>query len=237
MFTARLALLGTFLRIAPFKLPNVFYRLILHKFGVDNPFSLKIGGRRIYFPSTDELYMVRQNLDGHIYDVNAVNPERIIDLGANIGLVSIFYALKYPNATIDAYEPDPRTYEFLIKNTRGLNVRCHQEAIADKRGMVPFYCADKSVASRLGTLDTTLLHPKALKISIAQKMLVPAIMPEDLGHADIIKIDIEGAEQLLQRHPFDAGIIVGESDYKSKDIISKLFPNATWTSLHIFVTS
>ena len=40
----------------------------------------------------------------------------IIDIGAHVGIFSIYYALKYPSATIYSYEPVNRNYKNLVKN-------------------------------------------------------------------------------------------------------------------------
>src|SRR3974390_1863547 len=45
-------------------------------------------------------------------------PRTIIDVGANCGMTTIFYANRYPNATIVAVEPEESNYSALIKNTQ-----------------------------------------------------------------------------------------------------------------------
>lgn len=44
------------------------------------------------------------------------SPKIIVDAGANIGLVSVFYASKYPGARVIAVEPEGSNYEMLTKN-------------------------------------------------------------------------------------------------------------------------
>ena len=46
----------------------------------------------------------------------SIPPRLIVDAGANIGLASIFYANRYPDAKIIAIEPEPANYEILVKN-------------------------------------------------------------------------------------------------------------------------
>jgi FkbM family methyltransferase len=45
----------------------------------------------------------------------------IIDAGANVGLSSLFFALKYPKAIILAIEPEGSNFELLKKNTHGIH--------------------------------------------------------------------------------------------------------------------
>lgn len=46
-------------------------------------------------------------------------PSLIIDAGANIGLVSVYFANKYPSAVVYAIEPESSNYDLLLKNTNG----------------------------------------------------------------------------------------------------------------------
>jgi FkbM family methyltransferase len=58
----------------------------------------------------------------------------IIDAGANIGASACFFALTFPTALVIAIEPEPGNFELLVKNTRGLNVRCIQAALSSESG-------------------------------------------------------------------------------------------------------
>jgi len=215
MFQARLNLIGSIARLNPFALPKATLLLVMHKFAIRTSFSLRFLGRRVCFPSISELYLVRQILDERIYNIECANPKRIVDLGANIGIASIFLALKYPNAHIDAYEPDPVTFEYLKRNTQGLNVTCYQKAIAPTNGLLIFHRSSKSVASSLIPSKDTI-----------QSVQVQTVTPEDLGPMDILKIDVEGIERNLVGHIFDAKHIVGESD--DTEAITSLFHNVVW---------
>src|ERR1700754_950801 len=44
----------------------------------------------------------------------------ILDLGANIGLASLYFAKNWPNATIVAIEPDESNYNLMLKNVSGI---------------------------------------------------------------------------------------------------------------------
>jgi len=52
------------------------------------------------------------------YDVivHISKPQLILDLGANIGLSSLYFARQFPDAEIIAVEPDPRNFAMLQKN-------------------------------------------------------------------------------------------------------------------------
>ncbi|QJW98052.1 hypothetical protein FTUN_5632 [Frigoriglobus tundricola] len=44
----------------------------------------------------------------------------VVDLGANIGLASLYFAHAFPNSRVLAVEPDPRNYALLARNTHRL---------------------------------------------------------------------------------------------------------------------
>src|SRR5690606_16666685 len=49
---------------------------------------------------------------------NDFKPLTIIDAGANIGLTSVYFASKYPNATIVSLEPEAENFKLLKNNTQ-----------------------------------------------------------------------------------------------------------------------
>lgn len=49
--------------------------------------------------------------------VQIANPRLILDLGANIGLSSLYFTRRFPDAEIVALEPDPQNFPLLQRNT------------------------------------------------------------------------------------------------------------------------
>src|SRR5687768_3676011 len=69
-------------------------------------------------PGTSDSGVFGQIFLKHEYDLNlGFEPKVIIDGGANIGLSSVYFKNKYPNAKIIAIEPDEDNFEMLRKNT------------------------------------------------------------------------------------------------------------------------
>ena len=53
------------------------------------------------------------------YDHQTSTPPRtIVDVGANCGMTSVFYAHRYPDATVVSVEPERSNYLALVRNTR-----------------------------------------------------------------------------------------------------------------------
>jgi FkbM family methyltransferase len=67
---------------------------------------------------TSDFFVYREIFMGQpIYDFSLpFTPQLIIDCGGNIGLASIFFATKYPNARVICVEPDTSNYNMLARN-------------------------------------------------------------------------------------------------------------------------
>lgn len=137
-----------------------------------------------------ELLMIEEIFFHREYDMNIVNPKNILDLGSNIGLSTIFFATKYPEAKIISIEPDPETFKILEKNTKQFsNVILLNCAVSDKNGSVDFFKNKKHNAS-------SIFHRNAedQKITVNTVSLVDVFSKNNLSEIDILKFDIEGAE-------------------------------------------
>lgn len=112
----------------------------------------------------------------------------IIDGGANVGVGTIWWSARWPNAKILAYEPDPIIFETLKWNTRyHNNVTLVQAAIGcESTGSI--FLSEGSDAGRLGSQDDPVGEPIAVEVVHLSDILEP------LGRVDLLKLDIEGAE-------------------------------------------
>ena len=124
---------------------------------------------------------------------------RIVDGGANIGLSSLYFLHRYPNARIEAYEANPLTCRLLTKTLASAKFAAgrysvHGKALHTEDGQVPFYANP----------DT----PSALNSSIAgrdnmkergKRIEIPAVDIRGLlkKPVDLLKLDVEGHEYLL----------------------------------------
>src|SRR4051812_9127159 len=54
----------------------------------------------------------------------------IVDVGANVGSFALWADLRWPRSTIHAFEPNPSTFDMLVRNVAHLpNIRCEQVAV------------------------------------------------------------------------------------------------------------
>jgi len=127
----------------------------------------------------DEIYANR------IYEFQAVNDAPlIVDIGANIGVSVNYFLSRYPHARIIAYEADPAVFACLQHNVsaHGDRVTLINQAVWSENARLPFVQegADGGRLSGDGGID------------------VPAVDIRDVlidKSIDLLKIDIEGAEE------------------------------------------
>ncbi len=109
----------------------------------------------------------------------------ILDVGANIGLSSLYFKSLYAKAQITAIEADPRIFRYLQKNLQANaagDVTIHNAAAWDVPGEVRFHSEGA---------DAGRIAPDAEGISVPAINLADVFVDQKF---DFIKIDIEGAE-------------------------------------------
>ena len=75
---------------------------------------------------------VMEVVSANQYHIELVNGS-VVDAGANMGIFSIFAAVKHPATTIYAFEPTPRTFAALKENTKHYpNIKVFNFGLGDK---------------------------------------------------------------------------------------------------------
>ena len=126
----------------------------------------------------------------------AFYPKVIYDLGANVGVSSLFFASLYPKASIYGFEPLPENLEVCLLNYRGIanKSQVFPWAIGSKTGQATFDCKNDSRGGRLETAhhDPNLRTTSQIPVKIIS--VADLIDHEGLPAPDFLKIDVEGAE-------------------------------------------
>jgi FkbM family methyltransferase len=155
--------------------------------GIKHPIYLRIG--------TTDATVLRQVLIEKHYDMACpIVPKIIVDAGANIGLSAIFFANKYPAATIIALEPESSNFLLLSKN------------VSPYPQIKPLQAALWKVNTQINLIDNHFGHHAfqtvegnpsgCLQCGLVQALTVDDIMSSmGLNSIDLLKIDIEGAEK------------------------------------------
>jgi FkbM family methyltransferase len=123
---------------------------------------------------------------------------RFIDIGANVGAYSLFVAaLAGGAARIVAVEPQPDIFERLVANMR-MNpfgtIKAVQCAVADKPGDFTLFLDTKN---RGESSMKTVRSPDGLSLRVTATTLAQLVADEKFDRIDAIKLDVEGAEDLV----------------------------------------
>jgi FkbM family methyltransferase len=125
---------------------------------------------------------------------------RILDLGANIGLFGAFAATYWPDARIEAYEPDPANAAVhratIAANGLGARWNLTEAAAGDHDGELRFLAGQASLSRAAD------LHPGAGDSADTDAITVPVHdILAAVAEADLLKMDIEGGEWAILGDP------------------------------------
>jgi FkbM family methyltransferase len=121
---------------------------------------------------------------------------QLVDIGANIGALSLDWLQRRPNVTVHAYEPNPQTFQVLQKNVRlnGFAGRVHlyNEAVWRGKGTLTLHRDRASSVATTAFPDREAVRDPFVVKTLGLDEIVgrcPADQPIKL-----LKIDTEGAE-------------------------------------------
>jgi FkbM family methyltransferase len=151
--------------------------------------------RKLWFPDYEKdlaLDIINIWLDDEYALKKIARPVRtIIDIGANVGLFSLWASHNFPSARIDAYEPNPVVVPFLMANLSGLhNTRVYGEGVADRDGRAQVILTRGG--SRLA--ETRLDDEGEIEVTNIRRAI-----DRIGGTVDLVKLDCEGAEWPILR--------------------------------------
>lgn len=147
------------------------------------PITLRTGGSDLAI--LDEVIIDR----GYGFALNAT-PSVILDIGANIGLATLWFKHRYPDARIIAMEPDPESFALLERNTR------HIQGV--ERVNAALTAIDGSIGLERGGLNPSAFHVRPLQPGErgVEAISMPSLLARlNLTAVDLLKLDIEGAEK------------------------------------------
>lgn len=127
-------------------------------------------------------------------------PGLFLDIGANIGLISLAILRSNPKVNIEAFEPGPHQNELFQKtiqyNNIGKNIRLYPFALGDRNETVSFCVHQQEDASGDGLLDTGRAGI-GTQIQVTMRKLDDWWTELYKPEISVIKIDTEGAELLV----------------------------------------
>ena len=114
---------------------------------------------------------------------------RIVDIGASIGLFTLYVAAQYPRSRVFSYEPVPDSFELLIDNVRRNHfenrVKASNAAVSSTGGESTFHVGNHNVLASLFAKGGQSLTVKTLTLDD---------IVSEVGKIDFLKLDAEGAE-------------------------------------------
>lgn len=146
------------------------------------------------FASLIDIDLTREIFVENVYATDTPPSATIIfDLGSNKGASVIYFAALFPHATIYAFEPDPRNVALLKETITPVKDRVvlYEQAVTQQGdGSITLYYSDK-VHWSSGIYPREKMH-KAVQVPATS--LDRVVKEQGIGHIDLLKFDIEGAE-------------------------------------------
>ena len=150
--------------------------------GVPGTFRFSFGPVR-YTDASSLLTMYSEIFVDRLYETRLPDAPRILDCGANIGLSTIWFKLRYPHATVTLFEPDPELVSVLSDNLETL-------ALGDAE-IVPV-----AVSGTSGPVSFRRESPLSGRIAVESEFTVDSVRLSDWmqDRVDLLKLDVEGSE-------------------------------------------
>ncbi len=144
-----------------------------------------------------EKYYERELCENIVSQLKHSKTPLFVDVGANLGLISLRIISEIPATKIYAFEPGPVQQEFLKKtieyNKLKKNISLYSNALGREVGVAKFTVHKPTDAAKDGFLDTGRgSHTAETKVSV--ETLDHWWQGEGKPWVDVVKIDTEGAE-------------------------------------------
>jgi FkbM family methyltransferase len=131
---------------------------------------------------------------------------RILDLGANVGMASLYFLTRWPQARLTAFEPNPRAFALLTRNLSpaafpAAEIQVEDSAISTAEGTVEF-----AVPVENPTAVYASISQRAGGGQMTERVTVPTVDARRLFAVpvDLVKLDIEGHEYPVLEHALPA---------------------------------
>jgi 31-O-methyltransferase len=154
----------------------------------------------------DPLLIFREVFVGHCYAGDDFYiphaQDTVVDIGANIGLTSLYLSWRAPGIRVHSFEPAAATRAKLLRNlsiNRLDRVTVHAEAVSDRSGVAQLFSGPHSGHGSLYAHDLVgAASPEPTRLIT----LSEALDMTGAAEIDLLKIDAEGSEvDILAAHP------------------------------------
>jgi len=175
-----------------------------------------------------DAFIFSEVFDHHYYDFELPRPPAtILDLGANIGFTSLFFARKYSHAALACVEPVDTNVHLLTRNleSNGIDATVFNAAVGITDGFLEMNLAAHDYGHKVAGIE----YGKAItgRLIKVESFSIPTLMHRlNWPRIGLLKIDIEGYEGVLLRQncdwlgKVDALCIECHENYGESDLIA-----------------
>lgn len=185
-------------RVDPFRYSLRKLRWFVHR-KLGFPAIVPVGDRmRLWLPpvgASSGYFLWRDAYEPEIFFIRRILKPGMtfVDAGAHFGLYSLVASARVgPRGRVLAFEPDPRNFSVLLRNVRlnsAGNIRPYRAALGNHGGQIGLYLGVSSAMSSI--LD---FQAPAQRVEVPMSALDDVLRESGQPRADVIKIDVEGAE-------------------------------------------
>jgi FkbM family methyltransferase len=154
-----------------------------------------LGVRDVVIFSHDDVQTVNEIFCRLDYEISSTS-KNVVDVGANIGISALYFLTHAPQAHCWLYEPVPQNVVKLRANLRGFESRYElcEAAVFDSSGLAQFRVESTGRYGQLVAQHHTAATADTISVECTH---IDAVIERGLkrGDIDLMKIDIEGAEQ------------------------------------------
>lgn len=158
--------------------------------------SVRYRGRRLTLRlGTSDILVLFSVFEREDYGLELSSPPQwIIDAGAYTGFSSIYFAQRYPAATILALEPDPSNFALLVRNARPYrNIIPLEQALWHRDGHIALRDPGTGHWGFYVAADEPQDSPPRGRVeAVSVRTLVERFA---IDRIDLLKLNIEGAEK------------------------------------------
>jgi FkbM family methyltransferase len=141
-----------------------------------------------------DTFLLHEIFVGQAYRVDVPGVRTVLDLGANIGMATVYLHRLFPGAEFACVEPSPQNLSLLKQSVslNGVRARVFEAAVGAEEGEVDLYLSPQP------DWTSTIPGPEATGVVRVPQVSVPEVMRQmGWGEIDLLKIDVQGAEKFV----------------------------------------
>lgn len=157
----------------------------------------EVAGRKVEIETFDDWVSpmdARGILSGSTYWVpdELTDVRLVLDVGGNVGATSIYFACRFPDAEIHAFEPAEATFRLLARNTAPFpRIHPHHFGLLDEDGEADLYSGAVGPGqASIHRRDDSGDDSERVRLRSAAAWATE----QGIDHIDVLKIDTEGCE-------------------------------------------